>query len=184
MAWTGSQRSGATTAYDPHFARSWQRWGSIAVKVFIVFQILVFPVQSGWARYQDANAPAKPGPFKAGVYDVRSYVVNRDTIAAASTDSIRWKDVIFDNSGAGSVNTRDQVFWQRYRRGYFRYRPDTIHHTAAVWKTSTIPKDSTFLFTLSYELPDTSTIRLHTVIRQLRSMPRISAFALSSRRAW
>ena len=67
--------------------------------------------------------------------------------------------------GAGSVNTADQVFWQRYRRGYFRYKPDTSAHLMPVWKTSTIPGDSTFLFTVRYEVPDTSTIRLHTVIR-------------------
>jgi len=35
--------------------------------------------------------------------------------------------------------TRDQILWQRYGRGYFRYKPDTIGHTVAVWKTSAIP---------------------------------------------
>jgi len=73
--------------------------------------------------------------------------------------------VVIDNAGAGSVNTSDQVFWQRYRRGYFRYKPNPTTHTAAVWKTSTIPRDSTFLFTMRYEVPDSATVRLHTVIR-------------------
>ena len=135
------------------------------MKLFLVFQILLLPLKSGWPRYQ-ARMPATPsGPFTAGVYDVRRYVVNRDTIAATSADSLRWKDVIIDNAGAGSVNTTDQLFWQRYRRGYFRYRPDTIAHTVAVWKTSPIPRDSTFLFTMRYELPDSNTIRFHTMIR-------------------
>src|SRR6478736_3435371 len=64
-------------------------------------------------------------------------------VGAPSGDTLRWKDVIIDNNAAGSVNTRDGVFWQRYRRGYFRYRADTSHRTLAVWKTSTIPRDST-----------------------------------------
>ena len=34
-----------------------------------------------------------------------------------------------------------------------------------MWKTSTIPGDSTWLFTMRYEVPDTSTIVLHTLIR-------------------
>ena len=99
------------------------------------------------------------------MYDVRRYVVNRDTVPASSPDTLRWKDVIIDGAAAGSVNTSDQLFWQRYRRGYFRYRPDPATRTVSVWKTSAIPRDSTFLFTMRYEIPDTNTIRFHTVIR-------------------
>lgn len=155
----------ATTAYDPNFAKAWQRWGSVAVKVFIVYQVLIPPARNGWTLYEMAHRPLGPGPFQPGVYDVSRYVVNHDTIPAASPDTLRWKDVIIDSRGAGSVNTRDQIFWQRYRRGYFRYRPDTIQRTVAVWKTSAIPGDSTFLFTMRYEVPDTSTIRFHTALR-------------------
>jgi hypothetical protein len=34
----------------------------------------------------------------------------------------------------------------------------------AVWKTSAIPRDSTFLFTMRYDVPDTSTVKLAAVI--------------------
>ena len=154
-----------TAAYDPPFVHSWQRWGGVAVKLFLLYQILYLPVKRGWTNYQSVNAPAVPGPFRQGVYEVRQYVVNGDTIPAASVDTLRWKDVIIDNARQGSVNTRDGVFWQRYRRGYFRYSPDTSQRLVSVWKTSTIPRDSTFLFTMRYEVPDTSVIRFHTKIR-------------------
>lgn len=160
-----NQSTPPTTAYDANFSPGWQRWGSVAVKVFIVFQILIFPFKNGWTRYQAVRRAAIAGPFKTGVYDVRTFVVQRDTIPASSGDTLRWRDVIFDSDGAGSVNTTDQLFWQRYRRGYFRYRPDTIRHTVAVWKTSAIPRDSTFLFTMRYETPDTNTIRFHALVR-------------------
>lgn len=160
-----NQGAAPTTAYDPNFVRAWQRWGSIAVKVFIVYQILVQPLRSGWDRYRSTTATVASGPFAPGIYDVRRYVVDRDTVPAGSSDTLRWRDVIFDGPTAGSINTSDQVFWQRYRRGYFRYRPDPVTHTVAVWKTSAIPGDSTFLFTMRYEIPDTNTIRLGTVIR-------------------
>jgi hypothetical protein len=155
----------ATTAYEPVFTAPWQRWGARAVWVFFVWQILVSPWNSARTRYQQVNASPVQGPIKVGVYAVRHYVVNTDTIPASSADTLRWKDVIFDNIAAGSVNTTDQVFWRRYGRGYFRYRADTAKRTMAVWKTSTIPRDSTFLFSMRYEVPDTSTVRLHTVIR-------------------
>ena len=155
----------ATTLYDATFARPWQRLGSIAVKLFIVYQILVLPAWSSWTRYKAAKVPGNPGPFAAGFYDVRSYVVNGDTVPLTSTDSLRWRDVIIDNAVAGSVNSRDPVFWQRYRRGYFRYKPDTSAHTAAVWKISTIPRDSTFLFTMRYEVLDSTRLRFVAPIR-------------------
>jgi len=154
-----------TTAWDFPFDKPWQRWGSVAVKLFLLWQILLQPLQSGWSRYRIVNAPPAQGPFRQGFYDVRHFVVNGDTIPAASADTLRWRDLIIDNVGAGSVNTRDGVFWQRYRRGYFRYRPDTAQQVVTVWKISTIPRDSTFLFTMRYEVPDTTVIRFHTRIR-------------------
>jgi hypothetical protein len=154
-----------THAWEWGFKQPWQRWGSRAVKVFLVWQVLVASIQFNWTRYKTANAPVPPGPFAIGVYDVRQFVLGRDTIPAASADTLRWQDVIFDTRSGGSVNTRDQVFWQRYRRGYFRYRADTATHTLAVWKVSAIPRDSTFLFTMRYEAADSNTVRLHTVIR-------------------
>jgi hypothetical protein len=155
----------ATTAYDPTYARPWQRWASVAVKIFILYQILWGPLHSSWTRSQALEHPPAPGPFAAGVYDVRSYVVNHDTIPLTSADSIRWRDVIIDSNTSGSIGSRDPVFWQRYRRGYFRYKPDTAAHTAAVWKTSTIPGDSTFLFTMRYEVPDSTSLRFIAPIR-------------------
>ena len=154
----------ATRAWDWPYALRWQRWGSWAVKAFILYQILYQPFEDSRSRYMAAKRPIL-GPIPVGVYDVRSFVVNRDTVPAASSDTLRWRDVIFDNNAAGSVNTRDQVFWQRYRRGYFRYAPDTASRTAAVWKISTIPRDSTFLFTMRYDVPDSNTVRLATVVR-------------------
>ena len=155
----------ATTAYDPKLAYAWQRWGSIGVKIFLVYEFLLAPANRGWQSYKSVNATQAAGPFTRGFYDVRAYVVNRDTITVSSGDTLRWRDVIIDNTGAGSINTADQVFAQRYHRAYFRYKPNPASHTAAVWKTSPIPRDSTFLFTMRYEVPDSTTIRLHTIIR-------------------
>jgi hypothetical protein len=160
-----NQATPPTTAWDLKPTRPWQLWASRAVKVYLVATLMVTPLNEGWKSSQSLRHPPKAAPFAAGVYDVRRYVVNHDTISVASGDTLRWKDVIIDNNGAGSVNTSDGVFWQRYRRGYFRYRADTSHRTLAVWKTSTIPRDSTFLFTMRYEVPDTATIRFHTMIR-------------------
>ena len=155
----------ATKQYDFAYSKTWQPWAVNAVKLFMLWQILYQPAVGSWGRYQASKQPPPPGPFKVGVYDVRTFVVNRDTIPLTSTDSLRWRDVIIDNNTAGSVGSRDSVFWQRYRRGFFRYKPDTAARTMAVWKTSTIPGDSTFLFNMRYEVPDTNTVKFYATIR-------------------
>lgn len=154
-----------TNAWQPRYGQPWHRLVAVATKIFIVYSILWVPLKNGYSRFQAGKVPPPSGPFLSGFYEVRQYVVNRDTIPAGMADTLRWKDVIIDNNLAGSVNTRDGVFWQRYRRGYFRYKPDTVQKTVVVWKISTIPRDSTFMFTMRYEVPDTSVIRWHTKIR-------------------
>jgi hypothetical protein len=160
-----NQPTPATNAYDAMFDEPWKWWTSVAVKVFIVFQILIFPLKNGLQRYNAANAPAPSGPFKVGMYEVREFAVNRQSMPLAAGDSLRWRDVIFDSNGAGSVNTTDSLFWQRYRRGYFRYKANPADQTIKVWKTSFVPRDSIFLFDGRYATPDSNTIVLDTQIR-------------------
>jgi len=109
-------------------------------------QFLVLPAWNAWQRWQGVRAEARrPTPFALGVYDVTRFVAGRDPVPNASSDTLGWRDVAFDSPGGGSV--------------------DAARHTMAVWKTSTIPGDSTFLFTLRYTAPDARTVRLDGVLR-------------------
>jgi hypothetical protein len=160
-----NQPTPPTTAYDGIFDQTRTWWTAVAVKVFIVFQILIFPLKNGYQRYRAGNAPAPSGPFKVGMYEVRDFSVNRQSVPLTAGDSTRWRDVIFDSNGAGSISTTDTLFWQRYHRGYFRYKANPADQSMAVWKTSAIPRDSTFLFTGHYAIPDSNTIVLDAQIR-------------------
>ena len=153
-----------TTAWEPRFTRPWQRWAAVAVWLFLVWQFLVEPFKSSIEYTRLLASRSAPGVFGTALYDVKQYVVGRDTIPPGA-DSLRWRDVIFDNAGSGSVATGDTLFRRLYGRGYFRYRPDTATRSVSVWRTSWVPGDSVFLFTMRYERPDTSTIRFHTAIR-------------------
>ena len=153
-----------TRAWEPPFTRRWQRWAGRAVWLFMVWQLLIQPFRQSWSYSESLAARSAPGIFGTAVYEVRHFVIGSDTVPAGA-DSLRWKDVIFDHADGGSVATRDSLFWRRYGRGYFRYKPDTTAKTVAVWRNSFVPGDSMFLFTMRYERPDTSTIRLHTAFR-------------------
>ena len=159
-----NQATPGTAAYDWPFGKPWQRYGGMAVKALMLWMILVTPLYNSWKRYESLKRPPAAGPFKVGVYNVTSYARKRGATPVLQADSMMWKDVIFDNAGAGSVNTKDPVFTRRYGRGYFRFKPDTSARTVAVWKTSTIPGDSTFLFTMRYAVPDTTRIQFWTAI--------------------
>ena len=156
--------AGATGLYEPYFSTRWRRRTAVAAKVLFIVLMLILPFMEARARYRVLVTQPPARPFAAGVYDVVRFVVNRDTVPALLADSVRWKNVIFDNAGQGSVNTTDPVFWRRYGRGYFRFKADTVTRSVVVWKTSTA-LDSTFLFTMRYELPDSSRIRLWTALR-------------------
>jgi len=154
-----------TNAYDPIDTRPWHRYARWAAKGYLVYFLLVAPFITSWRRY-DAIAQTPPArPFAAGVYDVRHFVLNGDTLRPGDQRGARWRDVIIDNAGQGSIGTTDSLFWQRYGRGYFRYRADSSSGTVAVWKTSTIPGDSTWLFTMRYEVPDSTRIRWWARVR-------------------
>ena len=94
-------------------------------------------------------------PFKAGMYDVTVFVLNKDTLNSAFGDSSRWQNMIFDNNHAGSIATADTSFYRRYRRGYFQYKIDTLLHSVSIFKTMA---DSTMIASFHYHVADKNTI--------------------------
>ena len=159
-----NEPASSTHLYDPPFTKPWQNWGHIALKAWMVIFLFLVPLNNSWKQSKTITNPPKAVPFAVGVYDVRHYVLNGDTIPPLVTDTLRWRDVIFDNGVQGSIHTSDSLFWQRYRRGYFRYKADTARKTVVVWKTNTA-FDSTYLFDMRYEIPDSNTVRLWAGIR-------------------
>ena len=153
-----------TTLYEPPFTRTWQRVTMWCVWGLFVWSLAIAPFLGAARRYRTVANPPAGVPFPIGVYDVKHYVFNGRTIDPLLTDTMRWRDVIFDTNASGSINTKDRVFWHRYGRGYFRFKADTTQRTAVVWKTSTA-LDSVYLFDLRYEVPDRNTIKLWAVIR-------------------
>ena len=124
----------------------------------------VTPFVSAYTRYTANKTVAVTKPFAVGLYDVQKYVVNGVALPPLVTDSLRWRDLVIDAAAGGSAGTRDTLFWQRYGRGYFRFKADTATHTVAVWRSS-FALDSTWMFSMRYEVPDSATIKFWTKIR-------------------
>jgi uncharacterized membrane protein YphA (DoxX/SURF4 family) len=155
--------SSPSKLYEVRFFSRWMRIGRWMFKYAFIglCSILYFLDVYSYSRESKNRKGAESG--LAGMFDVSVFAINKDTLPPLINDSVRWKDIVFE-SGIGSVNSTDTIFWQRYRRGYFRYTSDSalqlIHFTKRDWSGRT---DS--LFSLKYTIPDSSAIYLRGKIR-------------------
>lgn len=150
------------TLFAYRLPKKWMRIGRIVLKAAFIVATVILPFRQSLSNYQRVSALADLPPIQSGVYDVTTYVVNRDTIPYSPTDSLRWRDMIFEKGGLGSVGSVDTLFRQRYRRGYFTYAPDTAKQVIHLTK---MMGDTTPLMTLRYEMPNPKTIRLWSLLR-------------------
>lgn len=160
-----NQPVGGTTLYDvPYVSRRARIATRVVEAAFVCFTGLwpAARVLSSNPAFQGAARPVRPLPV--GVYDVVRFVRGTDTLPASGTDSLRWRDVIIDAAGQGSVGARDTLFRVRYGRGYFRFATDTATRTMTLWHT-TAANDSIPMFALRYELRDSTGAMLHGRLR-------------------
>lgn len=144
------------SVYDYPLTKKWMRVTRIIIKLAVILLLC----KSFYEIMQFARESKKTTvhrDFKPGVYDVSSYVVNQDTLPALLTDSIRWKDLVIENNGMGSINTSDTLFRRRYGRGYFSFAVDTQQSIIHFKKNR---QDAANLFSLNYLVADSNTIRL------------------------
>ncbi len=152
------------TLYDPPYSGTRFTVANWSTKLAVVLLWLVMPTYQSWQRAKTNATPAVAVPLAAGVYDVRRFVVSGDTLPPVAGETTRWRDFIIDNAMQGSVGSTDTLFWQRYRRGHFRYKADTLSRTLTVWRTSFL-QDSVPVFAARYALSDSGTAQLWTKFR-------------------
>ena len=153
-----------TTSFALTLTKHWTRISRVLLKTVFVVVAIIMPFQEAWDAYRSEMNKSSLKPFRAGIYEVKVFALNGKTVPPLNTDTVRWKDVIFERTGLGSVGSSDTLFRQRYGRGYFYYSPDTSHRTISIVKVSA-SFDSTHLFVMRYEQPDSNTIKLWTSIR-------------------
>ena len=146
-----------TNLYEISFSNRWMRYTRISLKILFIVLYAIMPIYESYSRYEAINSTPTPKPF-FGVYQVDSFVLNGDTLPDVPSDTLRWREIIFDKGGSGSVNAQDTLFRQRYRRGYFNYTADTVNQTIGLKKFQT---DTTLLCTLAYKISGES-IQLKT----------------------
>ncbi len=143
--------------YTISFVKRWQRIMRIVLKTLFILIAVGFTFYNAIDWYNSQNQGINQQPITPGVYDVTVYCINHDTIPLLATDTLRWQDIIFEESGMGSINTKDTIFRKRYNRAYFNYEPDTAKGIIGFKKFSA---DTSNLFSMKYYLPDSNTLQL------------------------
>jgi hypothetical protein len=144
------------SVYDYPLTKKWMRITRIIIKLGVVFLLCKgFYETIQFNRERKATKIHKD--FKPGVYDVTKYVVNQDTMPALISDTLRWNDLIIEDNGVGSINTKDTLFRRRYGRGYFNFNVDTLQPIIHIKKTQ---QDTADILALHYLRPDSNTIQL------------------------
>lgn len=132
--------------------KKWMRVTQTGLKVAFAILFLIMPL---YGFFEGAAGSSVQKKLTTGVFAV-------DQFQGSAVDSLRWKDVVFETTNSGSIQTADTLLRQRYRRGYFSYSLDTLNRTIAFKKFAT---DTVALFTMGYAMPDTNHILLRGKIR-------------------
>jgi len=155
----------AGNLYSPSFSKRWVRITALTAKLGLVALMVVYPLQQNFKWYKERKPPKPLWSIKPGIYEVKTFVLNKDTLPLSYSDTLRWKDMIYENGDIVSVSTFDTMFRQRYSRGYFWFKIDSAKKNVDVLKKTADFK--TFnLGKLHFEMPDTNSVILSGMLRR------------------
>jgi hypothetical protein len=166
--------------FHPLFSRG--RLKKIRVGLRAAF--LVFVVVFAYKVFENyKNDPYKiphtPGLHDAyGYYDVKEFILNKDTIPYSKTDPNRWQDVVFEKWSTLTIRDNRPVLIDKSSgeaahekdidrnyelagfagRHYYYYNADTVNHILALQNKNKDLRDERLL--LTYDRPNDSTILL------------------------
>ena len=161
--------------YEKYFSKKWQRIGRIVLKAVFIAMSFGFGTYNYYQYYLEfhRNNSKILEPIQPGMYHVELFVKNGDTIPESLADTLRWRDVIFDYNGSGSLSAQDSSLRMRYGRAYFSYLPDSLGNQLE-WRLSSW--DSLPVVSFKMEIPEQDRIiltgkkqedSLHVVLKKL-----------------
>ncbi len=150
--------------YSVYFENKWMRITKLILKLAFIVMVTILPFKDNYEAYKSVHDKKEIPPFKEGFYNVDLFVLKGDTIPLSNSDTLRWKDVIFERGGTGSVNSQDTLFRLRYRRGYFSYKTDVVNRTVSFSKSSFTGGPQVFS-EFRFGIPDSVTIVLEGSLR-------------------
>ena len=151
-----------STYLNMPLTKKWQRIGRYVFKAVFILLVVLYPLYHAWSRYKDTSSVKTDQiPITSGVYAVKTFVKNQDTIPIMMQDEMQWKDFIFASNGTCSILSQDTLLKQVYRRGYLGFKPDTLREVIVFRQY----RGTNNLFEMHYKVPDDRTIILWGKVR-------------------
>lgn len=83
----------------PYFTEKKKRWVGYSLKIALIFYVLFTTVENKFES-QKLYGKRVPKHLLYGIYDIRDYLINGDTIPPLTTDPDRWKQLIIDKKNS------------------------------------------------------------------------------------
>jgi hypothetical protein len=127
---------------NPPFVKPWMNKAKNVVKLLLIISLLFFTTKRFW-DYKILFSKAPPALY--GIYNIESFIKNKDTLPPLTTDTIRWRRMIVNWT---EVNV--QLMNDSSRK--YIFKTDTVTKTIEMFSR----KDTINKYFLTYALPDTA----------------------------
>ena len=123
----------------PVFRKKWQNILLTVLKYVLIFYIVVINIQqalSAMKQYGDAA----PKPPLHGIYNIETFVRNRDTLAPLTTDTTRWDQLMVSYPGYAFIKMMNDS-----SKG-FAFNTDTVAKRIEMFSYGDTSKKSNFVY--------------------------------------
>lgn len=167
--------------FKPSFADGWQKNGRLVLKgLFVVLFVGTYGIKAyNGYKNNPHNVPVTQGlKNAAGLYNVKQFIINGDTLPYSLTNQVRWKDVVFEKWATISIRSKRPVrldttdvevahkndFDKIYElsgsggRHYYHYEIDSVNRVLTLKNKNRNHAGETLV--LHYERPNDQTIIL------------------------
>jgi hypothetical protein len=106
----------------PHrFKARWKNTTLIVIKYVVILYTLYFGVADAIAREKQYGGKAKKPPLY-GIYNVKAFIKNRDTLKPLITDTTRWRRFMISRDGGAQIQMMDDSV------SNYSFKPDLKTH--------------------------------------------------------
>ena len=178
------QKPATPNRFRPVFTAKWQVYARTVAKLaFIFFFVLLysFKAATGYKHHPYQFPVTKGLPNVSGIYNVKTFRINGDTLAYAKNDPVRWQDVVFEEWNTISIRSNRPVVIDSNNveritatdndktyelegaigRHYYSYTGDTAQQVLTLQNKNKFYKNEQLI--LHYDRPNDSTIVLYGV---------------------
>jgi hypothetical protein len=129
---------------QPKFPKSWMKITWLSVKVLLIGTVVYSTVSGVWEEYENYGDDANTKAPLFGIYNVETFIKNKDTLPPLLTDTVQWKQLNVAFPGYAIIRKMNDSL-NRYS-----FTTDTLKKTLIM----TLNSDSTNTSNFSFFYPD------------------------------